>query len=242
MQNTDATYKSIYESGEFYTETRVTIGEANHIVTEEDLVSVKSRKRVFNGDNPEVGCCVCGELFLQMYSPPYEIEKKAKVTVAIRLVSNIDGSMSNWLPKGTFYIDTRQKTENRDNLHILTLHCYDAMIKAEQDYGDSTLEYPTDDLAIVNEIAQKLGVLIDERSIPLINKCYAIQYPSTYSVREVLGFVGSMYAGNWIINDNNKLQLIPFCDIPDTNYLIDEYEDNIVFGTPPNEEVRILVG
>ena len=73
MQNTDATYKSIYESGDFYTETRVTIGKANHIVTEEDLVSVKSRKRVFNGDNPEVGCCVCGELFLQMYSPQYDI-------------------------------------------------------------------------------------------------------------------------------------------------------------------------
>lgn len=76
---------------------------------------------------------------------------------------------------------------------------------------------------------------IDERTLPLIDKSYKIGYPGfgegAYTVREVLGFIGAMYAGNWIINDQGKLRLIVVGDIPpETNYLITENNDTIIIG------------
>lgn len=77
---------------------------------------------------------------------------------------------------------------------------------------------------------------IDLRTLPLINKYYKVGYPGygegAYTVREVLGYIGSMYAGNWIINDIGQLRLIVVGDIPpETNYLVTENDDRLVLGS-----------
>ena len=76
---------------------------------------------------------------------------------------------------------------------------------------------------------------IDSRTLPLINKYYAVQYTGfgdeAYTVREVLGYIGAMYAGNWIINEVGQLRLVVLGDIPaETNYMITENEARITLG------------
>ena len=243
MQETSALYRQLYTSKKFYVETKVVIGQEQLEFTEEDILSLRTTKRVFNGNNPEVGCCVCGEIDLVMYAPIVSIEKQAEMDVYIRLVSTINSERySEWVHKGIFYIDTREVTKNNDNLDVLTIHGYDAMIKAEAEYGDSTLMFPALDIDLVNDIATKIGAPLDERSLEYLVDGYSIQYPSNYCMRETLGQIASMYAGNWIINDCGELQLIPLWNLPhETNLLIDENGDRLVFGEPPEEEDRILI-
>lgn len=76
---------------------------------------------------------------------------------------------------------------------------------------------------------------IDNRTLPLINKAYKVQYPGygeeAYTVREVLGYIGAFYAGNWVINDDGQLRLLVLGDIPaETYYLVTEDSDRITLG------------
>ena len=188
---------------------------------------------------------MCGEIDLQMYEPHIQIPQREQMTIFIRLVSVEDIAYSEWIKKGEFFIDTRSTTRNKDEINVLTIHGYDAMIKAEQDYGDSTLQFPAIDINIVQEIAGKLGVSIDQRCLAYIDQAYEIQYPSEYTVRETLGLIGKMYAGNCIINDVGELQLVPLWALPpETNYLTDNLVNRLLFGYDaeyPSEQVKIVI-
>ena len=64
-----------------------------------------------------------------------------------------------------------------------------------------------------------------------MNKGYMFPLPLGYSSREVLGLIAASYGGNFIISDENQLLLIKLGDLPrETNYLIDEDGDVIIFG------------
>jgi hypothetical protein len=70
-----------------------------------------------------------------------------------------------------------------------------------------------------------------------MGKSYTYPLPVGYSSREVLGIIAASYGGNFIISDEGQLLLIRLCDLPrETNYLIDQTGDILLFGTG-----RILV-
>lgn len=255
MQNVSETYQRIYMSQNYYVETTVAIGEAGRLITENAdvilfggdailvatsgadsgygdnmLISVKRTQRLFADNVPQVGCCTCSEVDIEMLMPIGNIPQMAMVAIYIRLVSRETGEMSEWVRKGIFYIDTRDNTRNRDNLDILRIHAYDAMMKADVMYFPS-IDFPATDLEIVYDIAAQMGVRVDERCIPFINKGYNIPFSTEYTMRETLGFIGAMYAGNWIINDMGELQLIPIYDLPEeTSLLIDELGYRLMFA------------
>ena len=90
-----------------------------------------------------------------------------------------------------------------------------------------------------------MGVSIDSRTMAIMTRNYQINYPGivledgvpqystdgAMSMRQVLGYIGAMYGGNWVITDENKLRLIVLGDIPTpTNYLITQNSDIILIG------------
>lgn len=138
---------------------------------------------------------------------------------------------SEWLPKGVYYIDTRETTKNGDGLNILTIHGYDAMLFAEQDFAGTNLDFPAVDTDIVAEIASTMGVQVDERTYDLMTDAYTLPLPSGYSLREILGYIASMYVGSFIMSETGKLRLVSILELPpETNYLIDNAGDAITFG------------
>ena len=144
---------------------------------------------------------------------------------------------SDWLQKGVFYIDTREIAYNDLLEPVLTIHGYDAMLKTEAIYPVDDAVYPQSDVYVVELIAETIGVEVDDRTYGIMTNNYQINLPATYTMREVLSYIGSMYAGNWCISPEGKLRLVGLTDIgTETNYLIDESGDAIVFG-----EDRILV-
>ena len=144
---------------------------------------------------------------------------------------------SGWLQKGHFFIDTRSYTISSGGQSVMEIHGYDAMLKAEQIYPVNDLDYPKPDIEVVELIARTLGVSVDLRTYDIMTGNYQINLPATYTMREVLGYIASMYAGNFIISPLGELRLVGLTVTgTSTNILVDESGDYIVFG-----EDRILV-
>lgn len=239
MQNTSKLYRDIM-AGDHWFETRLCIGDTGSLIDHEGnritfgklisrtriravtsdpdsgyddrmLVSVTTTHPLFSG-TPSVGNTCSGEIDVQMLKPAGAIPKRAKLSLFVRAT---DGTRySEWIPKGVYFVDSRSETPFGDDT-ILELHGYDAILKAEADYPElSSLTWPAKDIDVLGEIAGKLGISLDSRVSSIVKKGYEIQYPTGYSCREVLGFIGAMYAGNWSITDSGALMLIPLFGLP----------------------------
>ena len=259
MQQTSSLYKELltaHQNGDpgIKYETRLAIGETGVLITKRGesitfggvsilvgasggdggydetlLQSMETDCQVFSDESPTVGNCVSSEIKVTMVKPYGEIPRQARLAPYVRLTDGI--RYSEWIQKGVFYIDTRTKKEDGSNIEKIVIHGYDDMLKAEQDYPASVLEWPARDIDVVREIAEFIGVSIDARTLSIINRGYRIQYPAGYSCRDVLGYIAAMYAGCFIMSDLGELRLVTIHGIPkETRYLIDRSGFAITFG------------
>lgn len=214
MQATNNIYKEILNTPGHKKEHRVFIGG----IEQKIIKKAETRHRsigaaptvtggLFGKNHPTVGNCVARQIDL-IVKPESEIPRMAEIRLETRLVlQNAEGDAlaSEWLPKGTFFIDTRQKDTSSG---ALVIHGYDAMLKAEQQYiptDSESTSWPRKMPAVVADICYRLGVELDERSI--IND-WDVQYPGDFTMREILGYIAACHAGNWTITDAGKLRLV----------------------------------
>lgn len=207
-------------------EVRCIIGGVTY--TQAKIVSASTKAALFE-KAATVGNTVAKELDLVLRDYG-DIPRMAKIQVQFRL--NNGTQQSEWLPKGTYFIDTRDEGNG-----VISIVAYDAMLKADNDYATSGSQsgWPKTDLQVVQAICSRIGVTLDSRTQAILTSGYQIQFPGfgegAYTMRELLGYIGSMYAGNWWINDMNKLMLVGLGDFPaETNYLVTENGDNILIG------------
>lgn len=225
MQQLSQTYNTLYSAGAPKEYQAVIAGV---VYTDQKIASAYSGAAA-DATAATVGNCVAKSLNLVLRNPG-EIPRMAKIQMRYRL--NNGTTHSEWIPKGTFFIDTRSEGNG-----VLTLVAYDAMLKCDQDFitTGSQGSWPKTDIQVVNEICSRIGVTLDSRTRNILTMGYRIPYPGygddAYSMREVLGFIGAAYAGNWVITDQDTLRLLILGDIPpETNYLITENEEFILIG------------
>lgn len=231
MRETSEVYQQILTSGNYWTETRLIIGEGadpEQGYDESALCSMTVFSDVFSEDTPVVGCCIASEIDITMYKPDVDIPANARLAPFVRITDGI--RRSEWLQKGVFRIDTRQKVDDGTRLEKIRFQGYDDMLKTEQDYEISTLSWPAKDYDVVREIADAIGVEVDERTEKQLMG-YWVKYPAGYSYREVLGYIAAAYGGSFVMSDLGKLRLVTLNGIPkETRYLIDESGSIITFG------------
>lgn len=276
MQTVSALYTQILANGGWH-ECKL---EINGVVYGMDkIVSMRTSSALFDGA-VSVGNTIAGTIDVSLIASSNSVPTMAELRPYVRAVN--DSQQSEWLPKGVYYIDTREYDKETG---VLYLSGMDAMLKGEQDYMTSGAQgtWPAVDINILCDIADRLelgddeftaiaspsgnpknqgwyyksgnnyyltsntsavsgttyykrsNTGIDSRTLPLINNAYKVQYPGygeeAYTVREVLGFIGAFYAGNWIINEKGQLRLLVLGDIPsETFYLITEDGDRITLG------------
>ena len=201
------------------------------------IMSLQTELRMFSEEQPTVGACLSAELSLKMLKPSAQIPKMALIRPEVQAENEDDSS--DWIPQGCFYIDTREESKNDDNLAVISFHAYDAMLKSEQMFPSSQGGWPRTDINTVKLIAYYMGLQssasvttgIDQRTLDLMTRGYSISTPIGYTMRETLGNIGAMYAGNWIVTMENKLLLIPINGIPEeTSLLVDGSGNIITFG------------
>lgn len=265
MQKTSAIYNelcSAFQGGVdgVKSETRLAIGETGTLITKQGesitfggvsilvgatgadggfdeafLISMQTDASVFADESPVVGNCVSAEIDIEMVLPYSEIPRQARLVPYVRFT---DGARaSEWIQKGVYYIDTREKREDGSSIEKIVMHGYDDMLKAEQDYPESKLAWPAKDIDVVSEIAEFMGVSIDARTFGIITRGYKVQYPSGFSCRDTLGYIAAMYAGCFVMSDLGELRLVTIHGIPkEPRYLVDQAGSSIMFGG-----VKILV-
>lgn len=199
---------------------------------------VRDSLRVYGGlySTFGIGNCSARQIDFEII-PKGDIPRQAEIKVYARLVSG--EQVSEWIPKGVFYFATR-KTDRKTG--VLSVHGYDAMLKAEETWLDSSYDaetWPMPAATAVNDIAARMGVAVDSRT--QLDAKFPVQYPvdseGDMTMREALSRVAVANAGNWIITDDGKLLLVGLNSMPkETNHLVTETGSAITFGG-----VRILV-
>jgi len=199
------------------------------------IVSLSTSGGAFS--SPDIGNCTSRQIDLVIRNPG-NIPRQAEMRVFVRL--RLGGQTSEWLPKGVFFISTRQLNK-RDGM--LTIHGFDAMLKAGDvwltaDYA--TANWPMPQRMAVEDIAYRMGVEVDQRTV--LTAGFPVPYPADgngeVTMMDILEFIAVCNAGNWVMSDEGKLLLLRYGDIPpETDYLVTEYGAAITLGG-----VRILVG
>lgn len=146
-------------------------------------------------------------------------------------------------PKGVYFIDTLDKSPYSDEVGVTA---FDALLKAEAPYmktgtwGDPIRT----DYSIARDIAGDIGVELETATKTLLeaSPIEITQVPnigdSGTTMREMLSVVASLHGGNWIINDNNELELIILGANTPTVSVGDEMMD---FDVSPTETVKRVV-
>ena len=227
MYNTSALWDTLIGDPTHYFEVKAVIAGVTY--GQDSIKSMSAETRMFAEQQPGVGGCLSGELTLTLFAPATGIPRMALIEPYVRVTNGTQ--TAEWIPQGKYYIDTRETTKNDDNLPVTEFHAFDAMLKAEGEFPNTTVSFPQTDINVVNMIAAELGVGVDARTTALMTEAYQIGLPVGYSMREVLSNIAGMYAGNWYMSYDGELLLTAVNGIPpETNYLVDNAGDAITFG------------
>lgn len=183
-----------------------------------------------------IGNCASRQADFEIF-PKGNIPKAAEIKVLLRY--KYGDRVSEWVPKGVFFISTRQKNKITG---AYSFTAFDAMLKAEDTWLDAShapVNWPMPASDAVADIAKKMGVEVDPRTS--LTTSFPVEFPvgeeGDYSMREVLSYIAVSNAGNWVITDEGKLRLLRRGELPvETFYLVDESGGAILFG-----EGRLLV-
>lgn len=204
MQTTSALYKTLLADPGHIKEIKLNIAGVEYGMA--NIVSISTSGGLFA--KLGIGNCSAGQIDMQII-PNGDIPRQAKIQVFVRLVN--ETQQSEWLPKGEYFFATRKMNRRTG---VLTVHGYDAMLKAEEIWLNASYDtetWPMPAATAVADICKRIGVELDGRSI--LNSAFPVSYPvdaeGDLTMREVLGRLAVANAGNWIISDAGKLFLVP---------------------------------
>ena len=154
-----------------------------------------------------IGNVIARQLELKMWEvsldPTYPIELALEATT-------YEGKTTT-IGKGTYFIDTIEASPYSD---YAVITAYDALLKADVPYMKSGTWTAVLASEVASQIATDIGVEIEEQTLAYIlgNPKVIDQVPSIgdngTTERELLSVIAVMYGGNWIVNDNNELELV----------------------------------
>lgn len=222
MITTSELYKDILKDPDRRVEYRLDIGKTQYGMG--NMLSLGVHYQLFPQDTLSIGGAVSAELDITLRGVAEEPEVAGQVRLYVRVVSG--DRVSEWLPHGVFFVDTRARDYVTDTL---TLHCYDVLIMAEYEWEpDQSLEFPLLMSTAAEEIATELGTSLDPRCT---FADYTMEYPVGLTLRGVLQEIAAAHGGNWIATYEGKLLLVALDSLPEeTWYLVREDGTPINFG------------
>lgn len=232
MQATSGLYRTLARTPGHEKEVMVRISGKDYVMGT-DIVSLSTSGGAF--PEADIGNCMSRQIDLVLRKPG-EIPWNAEMRVFARI--RLGNQVSEWLPKGVFFIASRKRGTLSETLKI---HGFDAMLRAGDVWRiDPFATWPMPQREAVDDIARQMGVEVDPRTS--IMSDFPVDYPTDesgeHTMTDILEGVAVCNAGNWVMSDEGKLLFLRYGDIPEeTNYLVTEYGAAITVGG-----VRILVG
>lgn len=211
MQAVSETYTRLLSTPGVIKQHRAVIGGAEY--GQEHIVGEPVSYNSLYGDakGPTLGGVSAGELTLSIL-PRGIIPRMAEIRLFTRLarldyVSQVVTESSEWLQKGVFLLDTRQKNAVTE---AMDLHCYDRMLLAEDFFfqeGDALGEWPRAMEPVLTEICDRMGVELEEGTV--IDPTYKVPYPEGLTMREMIGYAAACHGANATITETGALRFVP---------------------------------
>lgn len=207
MQKRTKDWAAAFAAAQHVGEVKAVIGGVDYGA--DDLVTVKITRAVLD-DGLSIGGAVAATAELEIV-PKGTIPRAAEVRIYYRLW--LKDAHTDWVTMGIFYLNTRT-ADGR----YLKLECYDAMLKAQQDYlADVTADdWPKAEAECVAEIAARIGVELDSRTALRTGSNHRVSMPVGRTMREVLQDIAVTNGGNWCMTPAGRLWLAPLTGTGDT--------------------------
>lgn len=236
MHSTSSLYDSIKSGNHtvrvvFEIET-VTGGETEYVELDESKIySLKTSGSVFPDEKPSIGN-FCAREIDAVFEPP--VGKVIPKCAQMRIFTYLDNGtqQSERIPKGVFYIDTREYNADKTKMMV---HGYDAAIKFDVDIDDTDFDWPAGVSNLVLTLARSVGVSV-VMPPELINLLSTNIYKVPLTIctkREMIGYIAAGIGCNAVIDDRGRLTFLFLrIDPADTeiDYLSDENGNNITIG------------
>ena len=220
MQNTSATWKSLWSSGNAWLDTVAVINGVEYSEISNPIIN-----RALMQNELSIGNVVSATCQFSVRTSNV-IPRSAEVIIKTRLT---DGTTtSEWLNQGTFYIAKRSKDPVTG---VINLECYDALLKGNANvpsvfpWNDNNRNimvsnsgnwiyfssaYPRSMKELLYDLLLSLGLTLDSRTVIKTGAAYRIESiePET-TVNDILKAIAFANGGNWIVTKDNKLRLVP---------------------------------
>ena len=181
--------------------------------TVENLITGSLTNTLF--EKLSIGNVVSAQLNLTLRN--VEVDTTAPIVLQFRANFNEGESVSEWITKGKYYLDTLETSPYSE---ITKITAFDALFKTEFTYMASGTWTERTDLSIVLEIASAIGVPVEASTRALFENAprTLIESPNIgqegSTRREVLSAIGAMRVGNWYINASEQLTLAQITTTP----------------------------
>ena len=203
MQTTSEIYKTLL-AGEHKKEVKAVIAGVEY--TNQHLIQCSTLGGLYQ--SLSIGNAAAKRINLKIF-PQGTIPRQARIELYVRLTDGVQ--YSEWIPKGVYFFAERE-TDRRTG--VMTILGYDAMLKADQVWLDSSYDeesWPMPVWDAVNDIADRMDVEIDPRTT--LNTAHPVHYPvddvGDMTMRTVLRRIAVANGGNWRMTDEGKLLLVP---------------------------------
>lgn len=157
--------------------------------------------------NGSIGNTIARQLNLKLWD--VSLDASEPIVLYVDAVA-ADGTITT-KAKGTYYIDTIATSPYSDYCEVTA---FDAMLKSEVVYLKEGEWTATTDLALITQISTDIGVNIEVNTLSLftgspvnITESPSIGDNGTTS-RQILGTIAVIRGGNFIINDDEELELV----------------------------------
>lgn len=223
-------WSSIARRGRFTFEAKAKIGNKEYLA-----ISAPRIERCLMSAPLSVGNCNAACLNLSILTDD-KLPAAQPITILGRLTHG--GVATEWKAFGTYYIDQRDSFNG-----LVTVNCYDAMLKANTQYLSGTepaSDWPKSMRAVVSEIALRIcSGIIDQRTVLNSGDDYMVPYPEGLTMAQVLGYIGACHGGNWVITEDNALRLIPLTTAPDETFHIIDSDYNCIVSDSSDDPVYL---
>jgi len=212
MQIVSTLWNDYYADTESTLEHKIVIGTDEYL--NNDIYSITLSAGLCPDAVFSVGNMMARKLDLIVNIKPTVIPRMASVDLYIRF--NGASGVTEWIPKGKYFIDTRAKSSGR-----IDLECYDSTLKLEKSFiqAEAIADFPMLMSDAMDVITTRLGLVFENPSS--VNATYKIEYPNETSMREVMGYIASANGGNFVFTDEGKIRLVvalPSTSIEDVSH------------------------
>lgn len=154
-----------------------------------------------------VGNVIARELNLKLWNPTIDPTQP----IILKVVKTDASGNTETIGKGTYFVDTIGQSPYSEYCEIIA---YDAILKADAPFKVSGSWNSPSEVTVARQIASKIGVSLNPLTDIYLsdNGSSMTEAPKIgdngTTMREMLSVIGILHGGNWIIDDNNNLQLV----------------------------------